>query len=403
MDRQSEEQITYLEAADSLNETKYSLSDNIGTDGNLNESEVLNKSPQVEKKTANNQIMRLTQYSAEEVDKLIKKARERFFKRVNCPYCGFTASYTRSLSVHMTRLHRIIEDPQNFCKECNKRVRSLEKHNKRYHSNISGNNKEGSQELLCTYCGKQFKSLAKLTIHVRTHTGEAPYKCSYCDKRTTTRFHLVVHERTHTGEKPHVCSMCGKRFSQSSVLNTHMKLHTGRPEQCSICLKRFCRRSQLRQHLRKHTGEKPYVCSHCGQEFQQKSHLDGHTRTHSTERPYQCEFCEKNFKQLGTLRSHINIHLGKKKPYKCSLCSYTCRRRNRLTQHMTQHENDLPNPDRPYRCQLCDHSFTTQAMFSSHYASKHVPVEESHLPREDLSEEVKIENEGILQSLEQFT
>uniref|UniRef100_A0A1A9WR75 C2H2-type domain-containing protein n=1 Tax=Glossina brevipalpis TaxID=37001 RepID=A0A1A9WR75_9MUSC len=55
------------------------------------------------------------------------------------------------------------------------------------------------------YCGKIF-SLASLSIHIRRHTGENPYKCTACSKGFPRR-QVVIHERQHTGERPHVCSV----------------------------------------------------------------------------------------------------------------------------------------------------------------------------------------------------
>ena len=35
----------------------------------------------------------------------------------------------------------------------------------------------------CRYCGKVFGSDSALQIHVRSHTGERPYKCNICGNR----------------------------------------------------------------------------------------------------------------------------------------------------------------------------------------------------------------------------
>ena len=55
--------------------------------------------------------------------------------------------------------------------------------------------------------------------------GEKLRQCPHCLK--TFRFHsnLVVHIRSHTGEKPFKCAQCNYACKQASKLKRHMKVH----------------------------------------------------------------------------------------------------------------------------------------------------------------------------------
>ncbi len=183
----------------------------------------------------------------------------------------------------------------------------------------------------------------------------------------------------------HPCDVCSELFDTETELCDHLRrIHIDEKE----TLENFptgppitetdmptrdvmqCR-SQQSKHLFLQGGPKPYRCTICAYSCREKTRMVTHLRCHTGERPYICEVCHYDTKQLCALQFHIKKKHPSFKPLKCSVCTEAFLVPTHLRRHLWGHTGQQTQNSRFQQCRLCDYETGCKSGVYHHIRKKH--------------------------------
>ncbi|ESN95789.1 hypothetical protein HELRODRAFT_114581 [Helobdella robusta] len=259
------------------------------------------------------------------------------------------------------------------------------------------NSKTSALNYECSKCDLKFKSESKLSSHLAVHDGIPLrlFSCLVCQKGFTHKGTMNNHVRfVHLSERPFTCDVCNKGFCNVSHLKRHTKLVASptTTTTCSQCHKRFTQLSAMRSHVRSvHQRRREHHCQRCGRSFSRASHLKRHRQLHKRGSIFQCDRCSQQYRQKSSLQAHMLKHTGFK-PFNCHICQKMFSKKHSLKKHQLVHSSDERSM---FKCSHCPRKFTHLSTLIHHLKNLHNAIGVDELLKERSELKMKLRSEAL--------
>lgn len=220
-----------------------------------------------------------------------------------------------------------------------------------------------SRIIKCKFCPSRFSSYNRHSSHIRKVHSSNLLTCDLCYSKCSTLIGIRSHmTNKHLNKKfqPFICDYCGREWKTKARLYYHVLSHRPRIE-CQICHVKI-KHVSMQEHLRDfHVDERKFKCKMCTKTFKADKDLNRHEKVHL--KKFNCQICFRKFRLQYDLNVHVRQNHENPGSFKCEICGRKFNEKVVLKRHLTKHQN----VEKHLKCDRCDYATADNQLYKRHY------------------------------------